>query len=354
MRFICFSSGARRQYRDDIIRAMAMPAGCELTFRYRHKYLSRAVQDYLKGGKPSGTDEVLICYLDQSERSRPVDFIPVRFATLIDAPVIGDFVVLRLRVQEFAVSENLEAFNSEIQSRSAEVPKWPNEAEEKYAHGAFWLEVGDYPKTVIKSVAVADWQKMVGRLFERKDFATTGPFYQIVSLQELKTQNVVQMNEGEYSLQPSTEYEMVIDHFRPLSDAPNSQLEASLAGTALTLITGAKIQMDSPYDRHWIRFKTGEPIKNERVVITLNKKETGEDPSVQFNLPINISGRWGKAVWLGVAVGVLLASPQIITVWVNPSFTSRGLSWLIGLCAIITLFNLVVGIAASLNFRRPI
>jgi hypothetical protein len=76
MKFICFSSGAQRQYRDDIIRAMAMPAGCELTFRYRHKYLSRAVQDYLQGGKVSGTDEVLICYLDQSDRSRPVDSFP--------------------------------------------------------------------------------------------------------------------------------------------------------------------------------------------------------------------------------------------------------------------------------------
>lgn len=354
MQFICFSSGAQRQYRDDIIRAMAMPAGCELTFRYRLKYLSRAVLDYLNAGTISGTDDVLIAYLDQSDKSRPVDFIPVRFATLIEAPVIGDFVVLRMRVNEFAVSENLEAFNADIHSRSAEVPKWNREADDSYARGAFWVAVNDYPKSVGKSDAISDWQKMVGHLLKRADFATSGPFYQIVQLRELKTETVVGMKEGEYSLQPDAEYEMLIDHFLPTSTVANSQLEASVAGAALTFITGAKIQIDSPYNRHWLRFKTGEPIKNERVVITINKKETGQDPTVQFDLPINISGRLTKAILVGLAVGLLLAIPQIIPAWVNPSFASRGLTWLIGLTVFISIFNFAVGVAASLNFRKPI
>jgi hypothetical protein len=262
--------------------------------------------------------------------------------------------VLRMRVQHFAVSENLEAFNSEIQSRSAEVPKWPKEAEEKYARGAFWLEVNDYPKSVIKSASISDWQKIVGYLLSRKDFATTGPFYQIVSLHDLKTQTVVEMKEGEYSLQPGTEYEMLIDHFLPTSNVANSQLEASLAGTALTFITGAKIQIDSPYNRHWLRFKTGEPIKSERAVITINKKESGEDPTVQFDLLIRISGRLGKAIWVGLAAGLLLAIPQITTAWVNPAFTPRRLPWLIGLAAFIAFFNFAVGVTASLSFRKPI
>jgi hypothetical protein len=59
MRFICFSSGAQQRYRDDIVRAMAMPAGCELTFRYRLKYLARAVLDHLNNGRISQADQVL-------------------------------------------------------------------------------------------------------------------------------------------------------------------------------------------------------------------------------------------------------------------------------------------------------
>lgn len=197
-------------------------------------------------------------------------------------------------------------------------------------------------------------QKAVGYLLKRTDFATSGPFYQIVQLRDLKTKTGVKMKDGQYSLQPATEYELLIDHFLPTSNVANSQLEASVAGAALTFITGAKIQIDSPYNRHWLRFKTREPIRDERVVITINKKEAGEDPTVQFDLPISISGRLTKAILIGLAVGLLLAIPQIIPVWVNPSFAPRGLTWLIELIAIIAFFNLVVGIAASLNFRKPI
>ena len=90
MRFICFSSGAQPRYRDDIIRAMAMPAGCELTFRYRQKYIAHGVLEHLKSNSIRLGDQVLICYLDQSDRNKPVDYIPVRFAKLLEAPVIGD------------------------------------------------------------------------------------------------------------------------------------------------------------------------------------------------------------------------------------------------------------------------
>jgi hypothetical protein len=45
MRFICFLSGAQGRCPDDIVRAMAMPAGCELTFRYRLKYLGHSVPE---------------------------------------------------------------------------------------------------------------------------------------------------------------------------------------------------------------------------------------------------------------------------------------------------------------------
>ncbi len=90
MQSICFSSGIQRQYRDDIIRALGMPFGCELTFRYRLKYVAESVQRLLKSGEVRQGDKVLISYLDQSDRSQPIFFIPVRFASLIETPMIGD------------------------------------------------------------------------------------------------------------------------------------------------------------------------------------------------------------------------------------------------------------------------
>src|SRR5262245_14722663 len=138
MQFICFSSGAQKQYRDDIIRALGMPFGCELIFRYRLKYVAEPVQRYLKNEQDRQKDRVLISYLDQSDRNQPVFFIPVRFATLIETPIIGDFVVLRMRVGNFAHASDLDAFNRDLQSCSAEVPKWPADNASPYAVGAFW------------------------------------------------------------------------------------------------------------------------------------------------------------------------------------------------------------------------
>lgn len=354
MRFVCFSSGAQRRYRDDIVRAMAMPAGCELTFRYRFKYLGHSVKEHLRNRRIGGSDEVLICYLDQSDRSRPVDCIPVRFATLIEAPVIGDFVVLRMRVRQFAFARELEVFNRELEGRSGEVPKWPSDSESQNATGAFWVEVGDYPKSVVESTSVSDWQVTVGHLLGRKDFSTTGPFYQVVRLQDLKGAGELEMVDGQYTLKPGAEYELMIDHFLPLEQTGNFQLETGLSGTGLKFITGSKMQIDSPYDRHWLRFKTDEPLRNERAVLTVHKKATGEDPAVQFDLPISIRGRLRRAILIGIGVGFLLAVPQITTAWINPAFASRGLPWLLSLAAFIATFNLAVGIAASLNFRKPI
>jgi hypothetical protein len=354
VRFICFSSGSQRRYRDDIVRAMAMPAGCELNFRYRLKYLSHSVQDHLKAGRVGRDDQVLICYLDQSDRARPVDFIPVRFARVIEAPIIGDFVVLRMRVQQFAFAADIGIFNEEVRVRSAEVPKWPTDASSQYATGAFWVEVNDYPRSVVESTSIADWQITVGHLLRRQDFSSTGPFYQIVGLQDLKNRATIEMTGGQYELQPAREYELMIDHFLPSEAAGGFQLETALSGNAVTFITGSTMQVDSPYDRHWLRFRTQEPLRDERAVMTVNKKASGEDAAVQFDLSLSVLGRLRKTVLMGIAVGVLLAIPQITTAWINPAFANRGLGWLTGLSLFIALFNLAVGVAASLNFRRPI
>ena len=333
---------------------MAMPVGCELNFRYRWKYLSLSVQEHLKAGRIGNGDQILICYLDQSDRSKPVDFIPVRFATLIEAPVIGDFVVLRMRVRQSAFAKDLAAFNQEVQVRSAELPRWPATGDPQYATGAFWVEVNDYPTSVVESGSTSDWQITVSQLLRRKDFATTGPFYQVVRLQEFKSKATVEMSTGQYELQPGREYELMIDHFLPGESTGAFQLETTLSGGAITFITGSTMQVDSPYDRHWQRFRTQEPLKNERAVITVNKKASGEDPAVQFDLPISVLGRRWKTVLAGLVVGVLLAFPQIITAWINPAFAKWGLGWLIALASFIAIFNVSAGVAAAFNFRRPI
>jgi len=71
---------------------------------------------------------------------------------------------------------------------------------------------------------------------------------------EVRTARQVGMDSGQFALGPSTEYELIVDHFLPTEQAANFQLEAVTTGQVTAFITGPKLQIDSPYDRHWIRF----------------------------------------------------------------------------------------------------
>ncbi len=207
---------------------------------------------------------------------------------------------------------------------------------------------------MVQSREISDWQKTVGQLLKRKDFSDAGPFYRVTQLNDIGKNQALDMKEGQFTLHANTEYELVMDHFLTSEIGGAFQLEVLFTGRALTFITGSRIQMDSAYDRHWLRFKTEEPILDERAVITVTKKRPGEEPAVQFDLRVSVTGRRRKAVLMGIAVGFLLAAPQITTAWVNPAFAPRGLGWLLALSGFIAAFNVAVGVAAALNFRKPI
>jgi len=178
--------------------------------------------------------------------------------------------------------------------------------------------------------------------------------HQVVQLQEFQSKQPVSMADGQFALRPNNEYELLIDHFLPRAETGAFQLDLLVTGQAITFITGSKIQIDSPYDRHWIRFKTQEPLRDERAVATITKTVTGADAAGQFDMPIVVAGRRLKTILIGIVLGLFLALPQVITAWVNPAFAPRGLPWLLGLAGLIAGLNIAVGIGAALNFRKPI
>jgi hypothetical protein len=120
-----------------------------------------------------------------------------------------------MRVGQFAYAANFEPFSEEVRVQSAEVPKWADNTDSQYATGAFWVEVNDYPKSVIESTSISNWQTTVGHLVKRRDFVDAGPFYHVTGLRNLKTGAVLDMAEGQYSVDPGTEYELMIDHYLP-------------------------------------------------------------------------------------------------------------------------------------------
>lgn len=86
--FICLSSGARPRYRQDIIRAIAMPRGSRLQFRYRLELVAERVKQRIKDRTYKNT-KALIAYLDQQDRTKVPELIPCRFGRIVHAQIHG-------------------------------------------------------------------------------------------------------------------------------------------------------------------------------------------------------------------------------------------------------------------------
>jgi hypothetical protein len=55
--------------------------------------------------------DVLIAYIDQSDKSREIEIVPCRYATLVDVASLGQTANLQLEVQELAHVAELATLN---------------------------------------------------------------------------------------------------------------------------------------------------------------------------------------------------------------------------------------------------
>ena len=90
---LLLSSGQRPRYRDDIIRALALPTGARLQFRYNKMYVAQAFVDEKKR-KSLVNREVLIGYLDTGEKKGDMEIVPCRFGRLVKVQAEGNFLVI--------------------------------------------------------------------------------------------------------------------------------------------------------------------------------------------------------------------------------------------------------------------
>src|ERR1700722_1787440 len=93
MLFSC-SSGATVRYLEDIFRAVSMPAGMQLQFRYAAKFIHPEIVNPLERDKTAlNGEQVVLTYLNQSDEQRalnkPPRAVPCRLATIKSVEWLG-------------------------------------------------------------------------------------------------------------------------------------------------------------------------------------------------------------------------------------------------------------------------
>jgi hypothetical protein len=93
---ILISSSAQQRYADDVVRALAYPAGTSFQFRYGTNYV-----DGLLGQRGLAGETALICYLSVDATAKAARLIPCRFATVEKVEIVGSSWIFTLNADSF-------------------------------------------------------------------------------------------------------------------------------------------------------------------------------------------------------------------------------------------------------------
>jgi len=349
--FICLSSGASPRYRQDILRALALPRGARLQFRYQFRWIAQGIRDQLSKGTLKKA-AALIAYIDQHDNTKVPELVPCRFATITDAEEHGTTASFVLTVDDFAYSDNLSAFNTELQSLSGgTLPRWQPDG--KIA-GTYWLESSAAPVTVIRSANLADWERIVNQIAGYEEFASEKFFYTLQGVRRLGSSKDLIPYSGVFALDPGRHYECRIYHFQPRAAAEGTGLKLMSSDESLArFTTNTFLSIDSRYDLKRARLRTGRPARGEETVISVHRVESdqGSFGIWDFDLPLRVSGTFWQTLVYGIVLGALLASPEVVGALSNPSLSSENQTVIVIVASVAGLF---AGVLAAFGLRRSV
>lgn len=346
---ICLSSGTRELYRQDILRAIALPIASELQFRYANRLVSENVNRMIQDQTIVG-QEVLISYADQSDPQDKglIRLVPVRMAIVKYASAPGETVSLILSLDKIAYSSDLNTFNSEIMSFTGNaLPKWiKNRAE-----GLYCIELSHEPKNLEKIKDLGQWEKLVAQLAAFKDFERESTFITVVGFLTKEEQKDMdptwQHREWPKGIPPNMYMELIVYHFHP--DKQPSGVDLSL-DTGPNLLPQSPIshRLESPYDVKRFGLQAKDPVLREQTDyarIVLEDKATAGH--FELEMIIRIKRNIRKRIGIAVVIAIGLAGAQIIPQMINSGIDYR-------LIPIILFFDLVAGLAITLGIPKLI
>jgi hypothetical protein len=319
--FVFLSSGATRQYRDDIIRALALPEGAALQFRYRlDGNVCPFVQSHISDGATFDGATALLCYFDRVLE----EAVPCRFATIVSVRRHGSTVSIKFRIAQYAKAIASQAsFTSMLRavctSDCGSVPSSANPAEPlgtKRLLGHFWLAPTIIPASVVPAgppEAEASWETAVNELVKRTEFPREVPFLRIQGIYLSGTKPVAIEN-YQYRIGANTSAELLIYHYIPEELLPDSTISVSTNSSAIAFTGRSIFVLESPYDLKTVRFVSSNTRERQHGVIAITYSSPKLGGDLVLDLPVAVGAGWRRTLLVAATIGVFL--------WVNATLPS--------------------------------
>lgn len=344
---VLLSSSARRRYRDDIVRALALPVGAEFRFRYGEKYLEPDLA--ARHDRPRVLDlPGIVCHLANSDVSAAI-LLPCRFVTITRIQRVGTSYVFTLRVGDFV--KNLDDTNLRAAMTSDELALLPpTESDAKPAPGLFAFEISSplAPFRAVKGEAMTAFEKTTDALRAAK-FEEGQPiaFFSVQSLSSTASGAVLAPQDGRYLLESGRSYLLDVYSYAPEGEISPSEamtLSASADDSDLKFNSETVAKLDARYDLIRFAFSTEQRLFELPAAIRLalgvpqkaDAKELEQRCDIMLDLRFRGSLRLAGARIAMIAVGT--ATPAIIGAYA----AGKGS---LGLAAVMFIASLFTGVA---------
>jgi hypothetical protein len=264
---ILISSGAQPRYADDVIRALAHPAGTSFQFRYHTKYVDDRLGLHNLANEPA-----LICYLMTDYSTKTVRLIPCRFATVATAQTVGTSWIFTLNAGSFVANLDDAAIRAALSSTERDlIPAF--DAQRNGPSGKFVLSVA---KALHSDDTYAPGPKAMKAFEETASALSSDPhfapgnglsFYTVLTLgtndswfwSRRKAPIEITPVNGRYRLWLGWRYWLDIYSYSPAGGtalAHPTRLACDSGDTAVRFTSAASYVLDSRYDLHRSSFNS--------------------------------------------------------------------------------------------------
>lgn len=354
---VFLTSAARPRYREDALRAITLPTGTRLRFRYEVDLMSSLVAEKFRAGKYANA-EILISHLDRHPTGGgEFRIVPCRIGRLVHCSQVGDFFVLDFELGEFATTSDWQSLRLEC---AAESPARKGEDGQPTGHFVFELPMG-LPALVERSTDISLWQDVVRRLQSCHAFAEVDFFYYLHGIED-DAHVALAPKDGLYELQSGKNYQVRLTHFR---HAPSPQMDetvrwlavSSSSSPVLTTMPSNGLVIDSPYDEKRIYVQTAAVAHSTNCEIVLYRAQsptrffTAKVAITHVNLEFIVMAPKDTKLRDGLIIGMLLSVANLATIFANDKNWNSPVAWMLVVLAV--LASVLTGIIASYKLKKP-
>ena len=347
------SSGARPLYLENVVRALALPSGDQIQYRYLEKIVSEAFRAGVSNGSVVG-QRAYLSYLDNREKGRVPRIYPVREAIIRSAHLRGSTYVVSLEVNRF-VNWNATNDLSDVVRKSAvdKVPDWDSETGSFV--GSWVAAVGEIADSSLvryeplRGDHLNAFESTVEALSAGKDFAGGNYlFLNFLGVRDIATGSAVKGNK----LHAGRSYEVVTYHYLNLND-PHFEwkpffFDVSFQNGDIETSFEPRRRVEAEYDEMRFPFRVKDMAENSGAQLSFEVLGHTEDEDdielVQVNQRYSVAPNWPNRIWRsgGIAVGV--GGAQLVTLSSLNKLTTIA-------TVLVIVFSVIAGLAST--FRLP-